>query len=112
MVPGSLACSLVVLAAMATFAPSRAAASAIALPMPRLAPVMKRVLPWSVATRASPFDFGIGREHDRAAAPDATGQVGRRADFADRAGWPPIPPALACRQTHTPSAGSSPLLGH
>ena len=44
-VPGSLGWGSVVLAAIATLAPSRAARSAIALPMPRLAPVMKRVLP-------------------------------------------------------------------
>ena len=37
-----------VLAAMTMLAPSRAARSAIARPMPREAPVMKRVLPLSV----------------------------------------------------------------
>jgi hypothetical protein len=35
-----------VLAAMATLAPSRAARSAIARPMPREPPLMNRVLPW------------------------------------------------------------------
>ena len=44
-VPGSLGWTSVVFAAMATLAPSRAARSAIASPMPRLAPVMKSVLP-------------------------------------------------------------------
>src|SRR6478736_5947374 len=34
---------------MTTLAPSRAARKAMALPIPRLAPVMKRVLPLSVA---------------------------------------------------------------
>src|SRR5216684_410433 len=47
-VPGSLGCGWVVLAAIAILAPSRAARSAIALPMPRLAPVMNRVFPLSV----------------------------------------------------------------
>src|SRR6266567_2372681 len=49
MVPGSLGLGSVVLAAMAMLAPSRAARSAIALPMPRLAPLMNRVFPLSVA---------------------------------------------------------------
>src|SRR5215475_4025211 len=44
MVPGNFGCGLSVLAAMAMLAPSRAARSAIASPMPREAPVMKRVL--------------------------------------------------------------------
>src|SRR3954466_16298348 len=47
MVPGSFGCGSVVFAAMATFAPSRAARSAIASPMPRDAPVMNSVLPLS-----------------------------------------------------------------
>src|SRR5438309_581891 len=37
---------------MTTFAPSRAARRPIAFPMPRLAPVMKRVLPFRSAMRA------------------------------------------------------------
>ncbi len=45
MVPGSFGWGSAVLAAMATLAPSAAARNAIALPMPRLPPVMKRVLP-------------------------------------------------------------------
>ena len=45
MVPGSLGCGVAVLAAMTTLAPSCAALKAMALPMPLLAPVMKRVRP-------------------------------------------------------------------
>src|SRR6266851_9167074 len=47
MVPGSFGCGCVVFAAMAMLAPSRAARSAIASPMPRLAPVMNKVFPLS-----------------------------------------------------------------
>jgi hypothetical protein len=43
-VPSSLGWRVSVLAAIAILAPSRAARSAIASPMPREAPVMKRVL--------------------------------------------------------------------
>ena len=43
-VPGSLGCGSAVLAARTMFAPSRAKRSAIAKPMPRLAPEMKTVL--------------------------------------------------------------------
>src|SRR6185295_5727628 len=49
MVPSSLGWACVVFEAMAMLAPSRAALSAMARPMPRLAPVMNRVLPASVA---------------------------------------------------------------
>src|ERR1700687_1539104 len=45
MVPGSLGGGSAVFAAMTTLAPSAAARRAMALPMPRLAPVMNRVLP-------------------------------------------------------------------
>src|ERR671912_1138533 len=45
MVPGSLGWGSAVLAAMTTFAPSRAARRPMARPMPREAPVMKRVFP-------------------------------------------------------------------
>src|SRR5829696_3198895 len=45
MVPGSLGCGSAVLAAMTTFAPSFAARRPMARPMPREAPVMKRVFP-------------------------------------------------------------------
>ena len=44
-VPGSLGCGSAVFATIATFAPSRAARSPIARPMPRLAPVMNSVFP-------------------------------------------------------------------
>src|SRR5215212_5230868 len=47
MVPGNLGCGVSVFAATAMFAPSRAALSAIASPMPREAPVMNSVLPLS-----------------------------------------------------------------
>src|SRR5437868_10515219 len=47
MVPASFGCGSAVLAAIATLAPSRAARSAIASPMPRLAPEMNSVLPLS-----------------------------------------------------------------
>ena len=43
-VPGRRGSGFTVLAAMATLAPSRAARSAMARPMPRLAPVTNRVL--------------------------------------------------------------------
>ena len=45
MVPGSRGSGAAVLATTATLAPSRAALSAMARPMPRLAPVMNSVLP-------------------------------------------------------------------
>src|SRR5579862_7710535 len=48
MVPCSFGCGSAVFAAMAMLAPSRAARSAIASPMPREAPVMNRVFPASV----------------------------------------------------------------
>src|SRR5580693_46457 len=47
MVPCSFGCGSAVFAATAILAPSRAARSAIARPMPREAPVMNRVLPAS-----------------------------------------------------------------
>src|SRR6476646_7027318 len=47
MVPSSFGCGLVVLAAIATLAPSAAARRPIASPMPREAPVMNSVLPLS-----------------------------------------------------------------
>lgn len=47
MVPGSLGCAWAVLAAITIFAPSLAAFKAIALPIPRLAPVIKIVFPAS-----------------------------------------------------------------
>ncbi|MCY1463480.1 hypothetical protein D9M71_813820 [compost metagenome] len=45
MVPGNFGLGTEDLAAMATLAPSRAARSAMARPIPREAPVMNRVLP-------------------------------------------------------------------
>ncbi len=48
MVPGSLGLGTADFAAIATLAPSRAARSAIASPMPREAPVIRRVLPFRV----------------------------------------------------------------
>src|SRR6186713_1875319 len=47
MVPFSFGCGSAVLAAIATLAPSRAARSAIASPMPRLPPDTNNVLPLS-----------------------------------------------------------------
>src|SRR5579872_1820294 len=47
MVPGSFGCGSLVFAAIATLAPSRAARSPMASPMPREAPVMNRVFPLS-----------------------------------------------------------------
>src|ERR1700736_6560661 len=48
MVPASFGCGSAVLAAIATLAPSLAARSAIARPMPRLPPETNSVLPLSV----------------------------------------------------------------
>src|SRR6476620_5713000 len=47
MVPSSFGCGSVVLAAIAMLAPSRASLSAIALPIPRLPPVIITVFPFS-----------------------------------------------------------------
>src|SRR5271165_1052614 len=52
MVPGSLGLGSAVFAAMTTLAPSRAALSPMARPMPRDAPVMNRVLPERVSATA------------------------------------------------------------
>src|SRR5580704_11762931 len=60
MVPGSLGCGVPVLAAITMLAPSRAARTAIARPMPRLAPVINRVLPARVAALTSLFSFNAG----------------------------------------------------
>src|SRR5690242_21377441 len=57
MVPGSLGCGSVVLPVTTMLAPSRAARSAIARPMPRLVPVMNRVLPARVGMGALYRDF-------------------------------------------------------
>src|SRR6185503_11906510 len=53
MVPFSFGCGSAVLAAIAILAPSRAARTAIASPMPRLAPEMNSVLPLSDVMSAS-----------------------------------------------------------
>src|SRR5690349_22172734 len=60
MVPGSLGCGSAVLAATTMLAPSRAARRALARPMPREAPVMKRVLPASELSMAVSGDRGAG----------------------------------------------------
>src|ERR1700751_6245514 len=54
MVPFSFGCGSAVFAAIAMLAPSRAARSAIASPMPRLAPEMNSVLPFSVVIGKPP----------------------------------------------------------
>src|SRR5579863_4256141 len=84
MVPGSFGCGVLVLAAIAMLAPSRAARSAIASPMPREAPEMNRVLPaklvmvapisaaaYALASSAQArcammrdANYGEGREHE------------------------------------------------
>src|SRR5271165_4443769 len=68
MVPGNEGCGLAVLAAMAMLAPSFAARSAIAKPMPRLAPVINRVRPRKL--RCSIFNYlsysiGLVSKYDR-----------------------------------------------
>ncbi len=50
MVPGSFGCGSAVLASSATLAPSRAARTAMASPIPRLPPDMMMVLPANVVT--------------------------------------------------------------
>src|SRR5450631_1399314 len=54
MVPFNFGCGSAVLAAIATLAPSRAARSAMARPMPRLAPEMNSVLPCSDVIAPAP----------------------------------------------------------
>src|SRR5215469_16381432 len=63
MVPASFGCGSAVLAATAMLAPSRAARSAIASPMPRLAPVMNSVLPvrLTVALLVLPIPLSVAR---------------------------------------------------
>src|SRR3974377_956951 len=53
MVPGSLGCGVSVFAAMTTLTPSVATRVAIARPMPREAPEMKTVFPFSVGIGSS-----------------------------------------------------------
>lgn len=64
MVPGSLGCVSAVLAAITTLAPSRAAFSAMALPMPRLAPVMNRVEPDSFLEQCTGPGGGRGEKRN------------------------------------------------
>src|SRR5918992_4177817 len=54
-VPGSLGCGSAVFAISATRAPSRAARTAIASPMPRLPPDMKMVRPESESMGSEPI---------------------------------------------------------
>src|SRR5579863_4076635 len=65
MVPGSFGCGLAVLAATAMLAPSRAARSAIARPMPRLAPLMNSVFP----ARLTPPPSAVARRRSECSAP-------------------------------------------
>src|SRR2546422_11543501 len=79
MVPGNFGCGAAVLAAITMLAPSRAARSPMALPIPRLAPEMNKVFPFRLGmqfigifdaltfppeTRACLYlnlDFAVGR---------------------------------------------------
>src|ERR1700733_15184652 len=61
MVPLSFGCGSAVLAAIATLAPSRAARSAIASPMPRLPPDMNRVLAWRDVIERTPVVWTVDR---------------------------------------------------
>ena len=74
-VPGSFGCGSTVFAAMATLAPSRAARSAIARPMPREPPVMNSVLP-SCMTHGSSLPPNCGGRFARKAR-DALDEIGR-----------------------------------
>src|ERR1700760_4528026 len=75
MVPDSFGCGVSVLAAMAMLAPSRAARSAMASPMPREAPVMKSVLPASGAACGVAGDIGALRNLAGPAAGARSGSV-------------------------------------
>ena len=63
--PGSLGWGSAVFAATATLAPSRAARSAIARPMPRLAPVMNSVLFFNVIVFHHGDTEGTENNHER-----------------------------------------------
>src|SRR6266851_3718063 len=78
MVPGSFGCGASVLAAIAMLAPSRAAASAIASPMPREAPVTNRVFPARPAIGLVPVDDASAGER-RLRLVHAAGALGHRA---------------------------------
>src|SRR3954451_17223591 len=73
MVPESFGCGVSVLAAIAMLAPSRAARSAMARPMPREAPVMKSVLPAR--------DVVAGAADGDVAGGEAADGMGRRRDW-------------------------------
>src|ERR1700738_1592296 len=62
MVPLSFGCGSAVFAAIATLAPSRAARSAIASPMPRLPPDTNSVLPLRDVIRVTPTCIRKGRD--------------------------------------------------
>src|SRR5579863_7251588 len=66
-VPSSAGCGSAVLAISATLAPSRAARSAMARPMPRLPPEMNKVLPASVIDAL--LEAGPGRNATARSAP-------------------------------------------
>src|SRR5512135_948724 len=64
MVPGSLGWGSAVLAAIAMFAPSAAARTAMARPIPRDAPVMNTVLPASVPGTSPPSELVDHAHHE------------------------------------------------
>lgn len=57
MVPGSLGCGLAVFAAITMLAPSLAAFSAIAFPIPRLPPVTNNVRPFNSLNNKEKYDL-------------------------------------------------------
>src|SRR5262245_30269018 len=63
MVPANFGCASTVLAAITMLARSRAQRSAMDRPIPRLAPVMKIVLSFSVATRRIPSPSASPLQH-------------------------------------------------
>src|SRR3954454_20907241 len=85
LVPSSFGRGVSVLAAMAMLAPSRAARSAIASPMPRDAPVMNSILPLSDMVLIRLFDDFVGADHDcvrhRQAERSRAFQIERQQDF-------------------------------
>src|SRR6202008_1572808 len=87
-VPGNFGFGTSDFAAIATLAPSRAARSAIASPMPREAPVMNNVLPSSVLTSA--FAFGNGRVLRKDTPRRHEEHEGPRRTAFDRSGHAPV----------------------
>src|SRR5258708_13579815 len=73
MVPLSFGCGSAVFAAIATLAPSRAARSAIASPIPRLAPDMNSVLPLSDVIGRPPVGGAVNPTPIRRAANSDSG---------------------------------------